>query len=407
VPDYSEWHSAHQTGSRTLATALHRNRLVGHARGNCEIGTAELAPVHVKTQLPYIDYLQYREYADRNVAVMRAVNGEIDCQARHLGWEDYTVLKEGEAAGDYYTQIWRRTAVFGTHFNMTTKNQRLSELFQERDFRIAISVSVNRDEMRELIEDGFCTNMQYVPPADSPYHYAKLANAYIEYDPDRANELLDGLGYTERDGDGYRLFKDGSGDRISFTSLGGAGEAPARELMLMDYFKAIGLEMNFRGVDRALSIELIESNEVEMRTTLMDRNLVPLADPSIWVKSTGPAERPMFCAWSTWYRDPSSPIAEKPPDGHWVWDLWAAWEDLQRAVGDEAQKEAWFRIMDVWAEELPSQGFYGDFPQPCVVHNGFKGIHEGYGWDCCTTVYEHIIDNATWYWDEPEKHSVY
>jgi len=162
--------------------------------------------------------------------------------------------------------------------------------------------------------------------------------------------------------------------------------------------------MNFRGVDRALSIELIESNEVEMRTTLMDRNLVPLADPSIWVKNEGPAERPMFCAWSTWYRDASSPIAEKPPDGHWVWDLWAA---LQRAVGDEAQKEAWFRIMDVWAEELPSQGFYGDFPQPCVVHNGFQGIHEGYGWDCCTTVYEHIIDNATWYWDEPEKHSVY
>jgi len=359
-------------------------------------------------QLPYIDWVQFHDFQDAEVALLRALNGEIDCQARHIAnWQNYTVFKENEARGDYTTQLWNRTAVFGLHFNMTVLNDRLSELFMERDFRIAISHSINRDEMNELIYDGFATPMQYTAPVGSPYHSEKLASAYIEYDPDTSNDLLDNLGYTEKDSDGYRLFKDGSGDRVSFTALEGGTEPSPELLLLIDYFKDIGLEMVYRGVDRALSIQLINDNEVEMRTTYLDRNLVPLADPSIWLKSTGPAERPMFCAWSQWYINPDHPAAQEPPADHWVWGLWNGFDELQQAATDEDQKAAWFRVQDIWAEELPSVCVYGMVPFPFPVKNGFMGIHEGFGWDCCTTVYEHMINNGTWYWDDPEKHSVY
>ncbi|NLD72800.1 MAG: hypothetical protein GX649_08800, partial [Chloroflexi bacterium] len=135
-------------------------------------------------QLPYIDKLMYRDFTDVQVAVMRVVSGEVDCQGRHTGTDfaNYTVFKESEAQGDYTVQIWRGTRVECMHFNMTTKNARLRELFSERDFRIAMSVAVNRDEMRELLMDGFATNMQYAPPADSPLYYEKQAKAYLEYD---------------------------------------------------------------------------------------------------------------------------------------------------------------------------------------------------------------------------------
>jgi peptide/nickel transport system substrate-binding protein len=291
------------------------------------------------------------------------------------------------------------------HFNMTTKDPRVRELFQERDFRIATSICLNRDEMRELLYDGFGTNMQYVPwPDDNPLYYPKLANVYLEYDPDRANELLDGLGYTERDGEGYRLWKDGSGERISWTCLGSPDDA--KNLMLIDYFEGIGLQLNFRSVERALSIEMHQSNEVEMTSGEADRNLVPLADPQIWIKHRNINDRPWANAWTAWYLNPDNPIAEEPPADHWIWDIWGYWEELQKTAGEEAQKEIFWRILDIWAEELPSVGLFGDYPLLVVVKNGFKGIHEGYGWDCCTTVYEYVIDNATWYWDEPEKHTM-
>jgi len=357
-------------------------------------------------QLPYFDKLQYRDFTDTEVAVMRVANGEVDCQIRHIGFPmtHYTVLKEGEATGDYTVLLWKCPWTFAAHFNMTCKDQRLRELFQERDFRVAMSLAADRDEMRELLYSGYGANRQHVPPEGTPYYYEKLAKAYIEYDPDQSNALLDGLGITERDADGYRLWNDGSGDRVSFLCISGAD--PSEDvLLLVDYFKAVGIQMTTRTMDRALSIQMADTNETQMTTTWFARNVVPLCDPTPWTKYAGPAERPIFAAWSAWYVDPNDPIAEKPPDGHWVWDLWGPWEEIQQTADADRQKELFFSILDVWAEELPCPSYYGDMPVLCPTKNGFKGIHGGYWWDCCVTVYEHIIDNATWYWDKPEDHT--
>ena len=80
-------------------------------------------------------------------------------------------------------------------------------------------------------------------------------------------------------------------------------------------------------------------------------------------------------------------------------------DEIKVTVDEEKQIALFRQILEIWKDELPSVGLYGDIPQLVPVKNGFKGIKAGYGWDCCTTSYEHIIDNSTWYWDEPEKHS--
>ena len=354
-------------------------------------------------QLPYIDDLSFRLFNDSDVHALRLVNGEIDCQSRHIRNTDLTVLKENEDSGDYKIQFWRWTAVYGVHFNMTTNDDRRRELFQERDFRIAVSLGFDRDNVRELIYDGFGTNMQYGPPVESPVHHEKLSNAYLDYDPDGANALLDGLGYTDRDSDGYRLWKDGSGERISWTMLGGA-EISDLSQTFIDYLGDLGFEVNYRGVDRSLSIELHQSNDVECTTSFMDRNLVPLADPQIWVKHRNINDRPWCNAWTAWKLDPSNPIAQEPPAGHWIWTIWDLWDQIRATPGEQAQADLFKQILEIWSEELPSVGFFGELPRLVMVKNGFKGIHAGNPWDCCRGVYEHIIDNATWYWEDPENH---
>ena len=353
-------------------------------------------------QLPYIEKLAFRLFNDADVHALRLVNGEVDCQSRHVRNTDLTVLKENESKGDYTVQFWRWTAVYGIHFNMTTNDDNVRELFQERDFRIAVSLGVNRDEINELVYDGLGTSMQYGPPVESPVHHAKLSNAYLDFDPDKANALLDGLGYTERDSDGYRLWKDGSG-RVSWTMLGGADIGDNNQLVI-DHLAAIGLEVNHRGVDRSLSIELHQSNDVECTTSFMDRNLVPLADPQIWVKHRNINDRPWCNAWTAWKLDPTNPIAQEPPAGHWIWDIWALWDEVRATAGEEKQVALFKQILEIWSEELPSVGFFGELPRLVVVKNGFKGIQAGNPWDCCRGVYEHIIDNATWYWEDPENH---
>ncbi len=356
-------------------------------------------------QLPYIDSQTFRLFSDTEVCIMWAVNGEIDCQTRHIGsFGNYTLFKENEDAGDFAVQVWKRSACRGAYFNMTTKDERIAALFREDDFRKAISYSVNREEMRELLYEGFGTDKQYSPPEESPLYYPKLANAYLEYDPDKANALIDGLGYTERDSDGFRVWKDGSGERVKWTTTGFDAQLSQEGLLLVDYFKALGFEMNYRGMDRALSIEVHNNNEVHCDApAVMDYNLVPLADPHIWVQ--GWTTKPWAVAWHLWYQDPTNQFAEEPPEGHWIRDIWAYWDELQRTPDEVGQQELFWQILDIWYEHLPAVSFYGDLPICIVVKNGFKGIQAGYLFDCCHTIYEHIIDNATWYWDEPEKHA--
>jgi len=362
-------------------------------------------------QLPYLDQLQFGLALSTEVAVMRAVNGEIDCQARTIGsFDNFTVLKEGEATGDYTVQVWRAAPVWGFHFNMTTKDKRLRELFSARDFRIATSLAMNRDEMRELLFEGYGTNRQYSPPQDSPLYHEALSNAYLDYDPEQANLLLDSLGYKDRDPEGYRLWDDGSNQPLSFTLLGGVlfhggGQSATRfELLIMDYLKGIGLKVNYRGLDRALSSELHAVNEVEMTTSPMDRNLVPLADPRIFVGMA--ADRPFVNAWRAWRVDPTDPIAEEPPSGHWIRTIWDLWDEIQRTADEQTQNRLFSNILDIWAQELPCIGLFGDLPQLVVVKNGLKGIHSGLPYDSGVSRYEYLIDDATWYWDNPDRHTL-
>jgi peptide/nickel transport system substrate-binding protein len=355
-------------------------------------------------QLPYIDTLNFRLFNDPDVYALWAINGEIDCQARHVRSSDFTVLRENEASGDYTVQLWRWTAVLGIHFNMTAKDERLRELFQARDFRIAVSLGVDRSAINDLVYNGLGTFMQYGPPAESPLHHPSLTDAYLDYDPDQANTLLDNLGYAERDAEGYRLWKDGSGERIRWTMLGGA-EAGDDALLVIDHLKALGFEINYRGVDRSLSIESHNSNEVECTMGFMDRNLVPLADPQIWVKHTNIDDRPWANAWTAWRMDPNLPIAEEPPDDHWIRDIWNLWDEIRITADEQTRIDLFKQILDIWATELPSVGFLGEVPRLVVVKNGFMGIKAGHPWDCCVTIYEHILDNAVWYWDDPAQHT--
>ncbi|NLD71717.1 MAG: ABC transporter substrate-binding protein, partial [Chloroflexi bacterium] len=357
-------------------------------------------------QLPYLDNVTFRVFSSLDVAIMWAANGEIDCQARHIGeFGNYTIYKENEAAGDYTTVILNRTKCDGLHMNLTTKNERLRALFNERDFRLACSYMFNREEYLEFIYEGFGTPKQYTPPEGSPLYYEKLANAYLEYDPDKANELLDGLGYSERDSDGYRVYPDGSGDRVSINYLAINTHPIQTTEMLADYFRDIGIQLSYRVVDRSLSIEAHDANEVDGDFPgWFDYNLVPLAEPRMWVR--GWTTKPWAVAWQAWYDDPTSPIAEEPPEGHWIWDIWDLWDQIQVTADEEEQRQLFFGILDIWHDELPCPCFVGDTPYLLIVKNGLKGLRDGLPYDCCHTGYEYIVDSATWFWDEPEQHAL-
>ena len=165
-------------------------------------------------QLPYIDRVSFAIVKSKRDAADLARRGEIDAQTRHV----LCCGTEIAEARPEYTQV----KVFATEnndlaisLNLTTTDPKLRALFSQRDFRIALSVGMNRDRITK--SSPRVIPWQVAPLPESPHYHERLATQYLDYDQERANRLLDGLGYERRDQAGWRIGPDGA--PIAFTVI--------------------------------------------------------------------------------------------------------------------------------------------------------------------------------------------
>jgi peptide/nickel transport system substrate-binding protein len=356
-------------------------------------------------QLPYIDTIQHRLYEQGEVLNLWVTNGEIDFQARQMAMANFTLYKESEESGDYHVFVQKTASHVALQCNLTTKNAPLREFFNERNVRIALSLAVDRDEMNELAFDGFYTPRQYSPMEESPQYYPKLSNAYLDYDPDEANRLLDEAGYAAKDSEGFRLWKDGSGT-LSFEIVGTdeAGQ-PSEDAaqILVKYFADVGVKAAYKYNERSLYQERWAANDIEAAWWGGDRTLLPLAPLAVIFRGVQ-RDRPWCAAWGTYYWEgPDDPNAEKPPEDHWITDIWNIWSQVEQEPDPDKQTELFFQILDIWAEELPMIGYLGNQPAPCIVKNGYRGYLDGMPSDD-TVADEHFLGTETYYWEDPENH---
>jgi peptide/nickel transport system substrate-binding protein len=358
-------------------------------------------------QLPYMDTMTHRLFNSPEVFNMWIINGEIDYQQRHVSVGDYSLLKENEANGDYRVQ----PAVLDDHTvlstNMTSKKPRVRELFQSREVRIAISLAVNREEINELVFNGLTTPRQYSPLEESPQYYPKLSDAYIEYDPEQANALMDEAGYTEKDDEGFRLWKDGSGEQLSFiiegTATAGSPDEDAVQ-MIITYLADIGIKASYKSVERSLYEEHWAANEVDAGYWGCGRSLVPIVDPAFFL-GTG-LDRPWAEAWGRWRVDPEHPSAEEPPADHWIRTIWEIWDQIELEPDEDTRTEMFFQILDIWAEEIPQPGFLGEKRSPIIVKNGMRNLSPDYVYPLSNpTKHGGLVPLQTYFWEDPENHT--
>ena len=164
-------------------------------------------------QLPYIDEVRFTFFADPQTLNLAAIGGELDLQGRHIIMSNYPVLVENAEKSGYrvltYPTFGGSDAVL--MLNQTYVNDpAIGELLQNRDFRIALSHAIDREAIKELAFLGIGEARQPVPAPHHPFYPGdEHAFKYTEHDVDKANQLLDGIGLTERDGQDFRLLPNG------------------------------------------------------------------------------------------------------------------------------------------------------------------------------------------------------
>jgi len=355
-------------------------------------------------QLPYVDKVNHRLFESNDVFNLWITNGEIDFQNRHVDLANFTLYKENEDAGDYQVFVGTSAGHSALQLNLNTQNERLREFFNIREVRQALSVAVDRQQLIDIVQDGLGKARQYSPLSSSPQYYEAQETAWIQYDPDLANQLLDDAGYAEKDGDGFRLWNDGSGETLSFiiegTDLpGNPGEDMAQ--LLISYFADVGVKATYQGFERSLYTEHFESNNIEAAWWGGDRTVLPVTAP--WIFTGEMMDRPWAPAWGRFRADPGNPVAEEPPEGHWIWDIWALMDQINVEPDDATRNDMFRQILDIWAEELPMIGYVGENPALIIVKNGIKGYLPGYPIDD-TTADEHLLCTQTYHWEDPENH---
>jgi peptide/nickel transport system substrate-binding protein len=337
---------------------------------------------------------------------MWIVNGEIDFQGRHVDFGNYTLFKENESKGDYAVVLG--VSSYHTCFtpNHATKEDRLREFFQDRKVRIALSHAADREEINELVYNGVAKPRQYSPLEESPQYYPKLSDAYLDYDPEKANSLLDEAGYGDKDGDGFRLWKDGSGEPIFFTiegidQAGSPGEDHVQ--MLTRYYEDVGIKCAYRYVERSLYTEHFRANDIEAAWVIWNnRTVLPIVTPWIFIGSA--IDHAWCCGWGIYWSNPEDPNAVAPPEGHWMWGIWDAYDRMVLEPDEDKRNEIFTEILDIWAEELPQVGYLGEFPTAIIVKNGLRNYLPGYPTDDIGKD-ENLLNTQALFWDEPEKHT--
>ena len=168
-------------------------------------------------QLPYIDTIISSEIADPEVQLLKVISGEIDLQARTMpSPRNLPLLIENQERGGYrWLDGWRSGAGAwpAVIVNQTyTGGDTIRALLQNKSFRQALSLAINRDVINEAVWSGLGVPQQGTISKES-WHFKSEAgqallkewsSAYAAYDPDKANQLLDEIGLTERDASGIR-----------------------------------------------------------------------------------------------------------------------------------------------------------------------------------------------------------
>ena len=110
------------------------------------------------------------------------------------------------------------------------------------NLRRAMWYAVDNDAVGKKFYHGLRWNATTLIPPSHPTYHDETIEAPT-YDPDKANEILDEAGYTERDEDGFRMTPDGEKLVINFASMDGGDTAEPLAQYYIQAWKEVGLNV--------------------------------------------------------------------------------------------------------------------------------------------------------------------
>ena len=292
-------------------------------------------------QLPYIGTMNLKVISDIQSIVLASIGGQLDLMVRHINTiNNKPVLSEHADAGGYVLQPLASTeAAASTLFlNQTDKNPKLRDLLRNKDFRVALSLALDRDEINDIVYLGQSKPWQTSPAEADKFYNEQLAHQFTDHDPDKANAMLDKLGFAKRDSNNMRLFPDGS--KLFMTMDVMVTEPASVDVaeLVRKQLAEVGVDVGINTMERSLFYDRAQNNDQDIDVMPIPGGLNPVADPRAWL-STHTLDSRQSIPWVRWYASggrsgeaPSASMQERLK----LWDQW-------KQAATQAQADDLFR----------------------------------------------------------------
>ena len=210
-------------------------------------------------QLPYIDKMVSKLVEDVEMVNTGILTGEADFMRESTGLVKIPLYVENGPAGGYRHQLLDMHVDSSSIWINQTYNAEADPLaaayrdvVSNIEFRQAVSLAVNRDEMIETLYYGYATK-----PLDT------VGADLSTRDLDRANALLDSIGLDGRDDEGFRTYPSGETFEMLIEHGAHAPDLePAAELV-GEYLGDVGIKALVKKLDPTLWGQRSNNNELQ------------------------------------------------------------------------------------------------------------------------------------------------
>ncbi len=325
-------------------------------------------------QLPYIDRIRFEVVENIDILNTKVLAGAVDMQFRHISWANYPLYVENAQVGDY--KVFKWTLAEGSnyclHFNINHENPGLRELQENKLFRHALSVAIDRDEINEVAYSGLGTPRQSsVLPGIIGYK-PEQSEAYAHYDPDQASKWLDEIGLTKKDAEGFRL--NLRGEPLTFNIEYSPIFGPWGDItqMLCNYWKKIGIRAFPKEEARPLFAERANVGTVQdLSVWQQDRAAHWLIEPLYQMPRRGSTPSSVGALYWDWWTSGGKQGEEPPAEVKQAYELY---DKCKMAKNDEEMAKYATELLDLNAEQTWFIGIVGLLPHVGIVKNNFHNV---------------------------------
>ncbi|MBQ4452892.1 MAG: ABC transporter substrate-binding protein [Clostridia bacterium] len=323
-------------------------------------------------QLPYIDELHFRRYADGSQALLWTMDGTADISS--IGLADVETVLESDAKVNLVEWSSTGWSSQSMQLNLAVQDELKRPLYQNVNFRHALSILIDREQIAAIVDNGYTEPAQSAPGEGAQGYDPEWTAKWTELDPEEAAKLLAECGLVKGE-DGFWAFADGTRLVLNLQYQNEA-DAQLAELIQNDLAKA-GIDSTTRMYDRSIMEEMRSANQHEIvlnyenfdtfSMSLRPDYFVPLRDYCVWGSAFG-----------LWYLNTidnkGREGAVEPPED--VKAMLEIYTDMKNATTSEEKEGFALQLLDCFREGIYEIGFTSSLPAIYAVNEKMHNFRE-------------------------------